>query len=117
MKKILQVVGALGVGGDTVAIMNMAKSLDREKYQMDFLSYACYANEQFVNAYRKEGGCVFLFPADVRKMGFFKSFWRTYKLLRQQKYDIVHVHTSFQSAIILCAAFFAGFFFSAMVST
>lgn len=108
MKKILQVVGALGIGGDTVAIMNMAKSLDKNKFQMDFLSYECYANKYFIDTYRKDGGYVFLLPADVRKMGFLKSFCQTYKFLKRQKYDIVHVHTSFQSSIVLCAAYFAG---------
>lgn len=108
MKKILQVVGALGVGGDTVAIMNMAKSLDKNEFKMDFLSYECYANKHFVDTYRKDGGYVFLLPADVRRMGFLKSFYLTYKFLKRHKYDIVHVHTSFQSAIILCAAYLAG---------
>lgn len=108
MKKILQVVGALGAGGDTTAIMNMARYLDSLEFQMDFLSHRNMINEKFVEEFRNNGGVVHLVEGDVRKMGFFKYYSAVYKILKAGNYDIVHVHTSFQSAVVLLAAQIAG---------
>lgn len=108
MKKILQVVGALGVGGDTTAIMNMARYMDHSEFQMDFLSHESIINNSFVEKYRSEGGVVHLVEGDMREMGVLKYYKAIYKVLKGENYDIVHVHTSFQSAVVLFAARMAG---------
>ena len=108
MKKILQVVGALGQGGDTVAIMNMAKYIDPTEFQMEFLSHKSMINKSFTNDYCNKGGIIHLIDSDVRKMGFIKYYFAAYNLIKKGQYDVVHVHTSFQSIVVLLAAYNAG---------
>ena len=107
--KILHVIGYLGCGGDTTAVNNVRKYIDLigKKFQFDFVTHEGY-NKDFVNQLEKEKCKIYVLDGDVRKIGAYKYFKEIRKILKENQYDAVHFHTSFQSAIGLLAAYSCG---------
>lgn len=103
--KILQVIGKLGSGGDTSAVMTIMNEIEKNitNIKFDFLTHeGCDLNT--VQKLRENGHNVFILKGDVRKLGPIKYYFQVKKLLRENKYDVIHTHTSMQSGIILYAA-------------
>ena len=105
MKRVVHVVGFLGCGGDTTAIENVYNYIKKNKLdiQFDFITHrGC--NTEYVKKVRDNGSKVFILDGDVRKIGVFKYYLAIKKILRKERYDVIHFHTSFQSCIGLIAA-------------
>ena len=105
MKKILHVVGFLGNGGDTTAILNVlnAQENGNEQFMFDFITHdGC--DLELVEKLRKKGSNIFILEGDVRKIGVLKYYRLILSILKNNKYDIIHFHTSFQSCVGLYAA-------------
>lgn len=103
--RIVHVVGFLGNGGDTSAIMNIYDYIKKNKlpYKFDFITHkGC--DLKFVKKVEEMGSKVFILDGDVRKQGFFKYYKNIKKILKENKYDAIHFHTSFQSFVGLIAA-------------
>lgn len=103
--KVLHVVGFLGKGGDTTAIMNIYNYMKEKKNNItfDFLTHdGC--NQSTVKMLEEDGCKVFILDGDVRKMGTIKYYKKIKKILKSNNYDAIHFHTSFQSCIGLMAA-------------
>lgn len=109
MKKILHVIGYLGMGGDTSVVLNVKKMMDEEQYSFDFLTHEG-ARLELVKYLRKCGSNVYILPGDVRKLGPIKYYKKVLEILRKIPftYDAIHVHTSMQSGLALAAAKHAG---------
>lgn len=98
-------IGFLGNGGDTSAIMNVYEYVLKNNldYKFDFITHKG-ADVDFIKKLEKSGTRVFVLDGDVRKMGLIKYYFAIKKILEQNKYDAIHFHTSFQSFVGLIAA-------------
>lgn len=103
--RVLHVVGHLGKGGDTTAILSVNNYIKKnnEKYIFDYITHnGCDMN--LVNKLKDEGSKIYILDGDVRKIGPFKYYKAIKKILKENRYDNIHFHTSFQSCIGLLAA-------------
>lgn len=108
MKKvrILHVVKVLNRGGAETMIMNIFRNIDKSKVQFDFL---CLSKKD--GDYEKEilelGGNIYKLP-DPKEQGRFKEFHDIYKLMKENKYNVVHSHIMFYNGFINLIAFLVG---------
>ena len=86
MKRLLCIVGSLNAGGAETFLMKIYRSLDREKYQMDF----CVANSEkgvYEDEIRSMGGKVFVIPC---KSDGFRPFRKAlYNVVKNEGYKNV----------------------------
>jgi capsular polysaccharide biosynthesis proteinCps4H len=98
--KVLQVVATMNMGGIENFLMNLYKSIDREKVQFDFL---ILNNEN--NIFEKEieelGGKVFKIES-IKKAGYSK-FLKNLKYFFKEKteYKVIHSHYNIMNGIVL----------------
>ena len=101
---VAQIIGKWLGGGVEAVVMNYYRHIDRSKIQFDFI-----CDEDSTNIPYKEieslGGRVILIPSYQKA---FKYHMELKKILRNNKYKIVHSHISTMSFFSLCAAKFAG---------
>ena len=104
-KKILHVVGHLGNGGDTRSIINVLDYINHNNcdYTFDFLTHEGY-NVKFVNELKKSNIKVSVLEGDARIIGPIKYYRLLVDFFRNNSYDAVHFHTSFQSFVGIIAA-------------
>lgn len=103
--RVLIVAGAMDVGGIENQLMHLLRRADRDRFQIDFTSTdpgAFYLDE-----IRSLGGKVHLIPR-ARTQGLAAYCRGLFKVLRENRYDIIHSHELFHSGIVLALAFFAG---------
>lgn len=103
---ILQVVGAMNCGGAESMIMNLFRSIDKEKFQFHFLYYTndkCYYDDEI----KYLGGTIHrLSPfSQSNIMIIIKDLQ---DLMRKQSIDVVHAHTSLSIGVVMYAARRAG---------
>lgn len=107
MKRILHVVGGMGLGGTETYLMNIYRNIDRNKLQFDFVTYDANNKNNF---YEKEvidlGGGIFELHS-VNKWYFLKSIIDIRKILLQNEYCAIHAHTKYNSGIAMIAAWLA----------
>ena len=97
MKRILQIVDSMGLGGIQSFIMNVYRSIDREKIQFDFLLHH-RPNNSYDEEILKMGGKIFYLPA--RNEGINKNRRALYEFFKNHKeYEVVHEHESSLSYI------------------
>ena len=103
--KILIVAGAMDVGGIENQLMHLLRRADKSKFQIDFTSTD--PNAYYLAEIRALGGSVHLIPrAKTCGLGAYcRGLWR---VLRENRYDIVHSHELFHSGIVLLLAKLAG---------
>lgn len=101
---VLQLIGALGCGGDTSAVLNAVGAYADDEIHVDFITHE-RAVPSFVEKMRNEGHRVAVLDGDVRKLklGYSKAFVNAVEETGVQ-YDVLHTHTSLQSGIALGAA-------------
>lgn len=101
MKKVLIVVGKLYIGGAERVCRNIGIFADPDRFQIDYLVFG-----ETVGAYEPElleKGCRIWHIASPGEG--YRKFWRKLKsLIRENRYDVVHCHTMFNSGIVLRAA-------------
>lgn len=103
--KILIVAGAMDVGGIENQLMHLLRRCDKAQFQIDFTSTkpdACNLEE-----IRALGGRVHLIPG-TRSAGLIPHCRGLWRVLRENRYDIVHAHELFHSGIVLFLAKLAG---------
>lgn len=102
-RKVLQVLATLNRGGIETWLKDVIINYNKERFQIDFLltkeegSYAPVVKEYNSNIY--------IIPLNK---DFFKFTIDLYKILKKQKYDVVHAHPHFFSGYICLIAFIAG---------
>jgi glycosyltransferase involved in cell wall biosynthesis len=80
----------LAIGGLQQVVVNICKTIDREKYDVSVL---CLRNlGEYVPEIEKLGIKVFLLP--LKNSTDYLSFLKVAKILRQQKIDVIHTHNS-----------------------
>lgn len=110
MKKRILMVSCegLGNGGVQNVMMNIIRNLSHE-YSFDMLLFTdgkrCFDDEM------EKYGIIHRIPNKKTRVDyyirFFRIFYGTYKLLKQNNYDIIHCNNAYESGICLLAAFWA----------
>jgi glycosyltransferase involved in cell wall biosynthesis len=104
MIRVLHVVGGLNVGGTETWLAKGLESIDRERYQFDFLVHG-----QGPQHYRAEleakGANILSSPDSRRPLSYVHGLWR---ILRANRYHVVHAHTYCFSGVVLATAALAG---------
>ena len=105
-KRILQVISGPQIGGVETMLMNIYRHVDRKKIQFDFTNhiddFSGYYDE--INAL---GGKVHqILP--IRRIGVFKYINNIRKLVKNNKYQIVHSHISINNCFVLFGAWLGG---------
>lgn len=104
MKRILHIVGGMGLGGTETFLMNIYRNLNREEVQFDFV---IYKGNEHKSHYEEEikilGGKILLLPNPSIKKPFI-TILRLKKILVDNQYIAVHTHTKFNSGFALIAA-------------
>ena len=109
MIKVLHIIRSLNAGGIGAFLMNVYRHLDRERYQFDFAVTSGGMGE-----YGKEiiesGGNIFFISDNYNEhiSDGLSQLLTCYKLMRKEKYDIVHSHYYFANAYFLLIAKIAG---------
>lgn len=97
MKRILQIVDSMGLGGIQSFIMNVYRVIDKEKIQFDFLLHNKPENS-YDDEILKMGGRIYYLPA--RSEGIKKNKCALDDFFRKHKeYEVVHEHESSLSYI------------------
>lgn len=97
MERVLQIVDSMEMGGIQAFIMNVYRSIDREKVQFDFLVHHM-TDGPFYQEIESKGGKVYCLPA--RNEGVFKNKTALREFFNEHKeYRVVHMHESSLSYI------------------
>lgn len=110
MKKILHVVGGMDRGGAESYIMNTLRNLDRKKFHCDILTFLKprEGDKYVYEDELKELGVKIIRISDNRFRHPKKFIEDVQKVLTDGKYDAIHSHIDFMSALTLTAARKAG---------
>lgn len=107
-QRILHVVGAMNRGGAETMIMAMYRSLDRDKYQFDFLEFSS-GESDYSEEIRSLGGRIFHCNWDQSPFRVFSTMKGLSKVISDEgPFMAVHSHVLFASGIVLAAAASAG---------
>jgi len=105
--RVLHFQGRMGRGGAETFMMNTYRNIDRNKIQFDFLIYHDFKNTTpYNNEIEKLGGRIFSVPNP--KKNIFAYILAVKKLLRDEKFDIVHNQVFFGGGLNLWLASEAG---------
>lgn len=102
--KVLQVFDSLEIsGGVQSVIMNMVRSFDQEKVQIDFAVYDAPEIDTYEQEVKGLGVRIFkvMNISEAGIFGFYKQFLEFFK---ENHYDVVHAHNLLHNGIILLAA-------------
>jgi glycosyltransferase involved in cell wall biosynthesis len=102
--RVLQVVHGLGPGGIETWLLNVLRAIDRNHFQMDFVTSApepCFYDD----AVRQLGAKIHFCPAPQSPWVYAPALFKT---IRKEKYDVVHTHLDHFSGFVLRVAELAG---------
>ncbi len=102
--KVLQVFDSLEIsGGVQRVIMNMVRSIEGEKVQIDFAVYDAPEKDTYEQQAKELGVRIFKVKnvSEAGLFGFYKQFLAFFK---ENHYDVVHAHNLLHNGIILLAA-------------
>lgn len=108
--KILHVIGGMDRGGAESYIMNTIRNIDHKKYKFDILTFMAprEGDKYFYEDELKELGVNIIRVKDNRFRHPLKFIEDVQKILKDGKYDAIHSHIDFMSALTLTAARKAG---------
>lgn len=96
--KILYFMDGIGNGGGIQEmVIKWMQNIDREKFQIDILSYNRVNKDNFRERVAALGGKVFIIESFQNPKTFIKSIWQTKDFFHKNKYDILHAHSSCHS--------------------
>lgn len=98
MKKILNVIGRLNIGGAEINAMNILRHINRTKYDYHFLVFQADQPDDMEKEAKDLG-------ATIKKIQEpkldYKAFVKEFdELLKNEKYDVVHVNTLWNTGLI-----------------
>lgn len=101
--RVLHIVGSMGLGGIETMIMNLYRNLDRTRVDFDFA-----INGDRGGYYEKEAVSLGakLYHLTKRSDSLWKNQRELYRIVRKNKYDILHFHT--QNAFLTSLQILAG---------
>ena len=102
--KVLIIAGTMGVGGIENQMMHLLRNADKDKFQIDFTS--TIPDAYYRDEIEALGGKYIQIPHMGRHV--LRYCRALYRLMKQEKYDIVHSQELFHSGIVLAVARAAG---------
>lgn len=105
MVKVLQVIGSLDRAGAETMLMNIYRHLDQTQVVFDFVVYGEKKGDYEDEAISLGASIIHL---QVPQKGYLHFYRNMQKIMRRGGYDAVHVHTLFNSGLVLRAARRAG---------
>lgn len=103
--KVAEYIGIFGTGGIEHVVLQLFQHIDHQKFEIDFVidfrqEVAC---EEEI--YSNNGRIRSIFPAAGEVTKAYQKVlkaWYFYRLLKKEKYDIVHMHLSYPSTLLYC---------------
>ena len=108
MKRVLQVVGKMNIGGAEQLVMNVYRNIDRTKVQFDFLTFYEKGESGYFDEEIKSLGGKIINIKPPKPFDFFGSVKAVRQVLSAKKYDAIHTHIGNNAAFALIAAKQAG---------
>jgi glycosyltransferase EpsF len=105
-QRILHIVSTMGRGGTETLLMNVYRNIDTSQVQFDFVSHGM-KQDDYEEEIRTLGGKVYKINS-LGKSGPILYLYKLIKLIKQNNYEAVHIHTDFQSGFPALAAKLAG---------
>nr|WP_308668690.1 glycosyltransferase family 1 protein [uncultured Agathobacter sp.] len=99
MKKVLQVIGKLKIGGAENVAMNLYRYIDRTKFEFHYLVYGDLVGE-YEEEVIKMGGKVIHINYEPKNQKKFKSDFENV-IKKNGPYDVIHAHMMFHNGIVL----------------
>lgn len=99
--RVLHVISALDGGGVENMLMNYYKNMNHEKIKFDFVVHSSSVGileKEFLNYGSK------VWHVTPKKENIFKTIQQINKIIKQEKYKIVHIHQDFSSVLPLIIA-------------
>lgn len=100
--KVLQVVSSMNPGGVEKNIYEYYSHIDHVRYHFDY-TFFIEPNGTMKHEFEKLGSRVYQLP---KKRHVFKCIHTLRKIIKKNKYDIIHIHLSYDSTIPLLASLF-----------
>ena len=97
-KRVLQVLGSLNRGGAETFIMNVYRSINKEKMQFDFIVH-CQEDGDFSDEIISMGGKIYKCPKYTGKNHFLYVMWWKKFFSEHSEYDIIHSHVRSTASI------------------
>lgn len=104
--KVLEVISKTHRGGIETMLMNINRNIDHDKYILDFTSFVEEKSDYDDEIEALGGKVIHLKPN--REIGAIKYISQMRKLLKKEKYDVVHSHITINNSMVLLAAMLAG---------
>lgn len=92
MKKVLEIIGSLKIGGQEKVGKEIGLHIDRNKYEIQYL---VFDENRGTYEYELETAGIKVFHLSEPSKGYIQFLKNLYKLMRENSYDIVHAHTMF----------------------
>lgn len=99
--------GIGNAGGIQEMAIKWMENIDRERFQIDILSYNTGKKDNYTERVNALGGQVFIINTYM-KGNPFKSFIQTIYFFKENKYDILHAHSSSKAFFVMLFAKWAG---------
>lgn len=103
--KVAEYIGIFGTGGIEHVVLQLFQFIDHETFQIDFVIDFAQEVACREEIYSNNGRILSIFskPGVITK-GYqkFLKAWYFYKLLKREKYDIIHMHISYPSTLLYC---------------
>ena len=107
-KRVLHIVGKMNLGGTESFLMNIYENIDRSKIQFDFLTYyEKNENGYFDKKITSLGGKIYSLNFLPSKNPI-KAFLELKRIIKKNKYKIIHAHTTYNSGYAVLASFMLG---------
>lgn len=103
--RVLHIVKVMNHGGAETMIMNLYRNIEREKVQFDFL-YLSNESGEYDREIINLGGRIY--KVQSPENGRIKNMKEIFKLLKTQKFSIIHSHISYYSGFVCLIAYMAG---------
>lgn len=101
-KKIIHVIASMNIGGAETFLMNVLKNTDINKYELIFVCYG-YGENDYENDIEQLGGRIVKISVP-KEIGYIKHMKELKKLFIDEKPDVVHAHTYYNSAFPMLVA-------------
>ncbi len=100
--KILHVIAGMDRCGAETFLMNVFRNINRNKFEFYFL---CYGEKKYdyEEEIEKLGGYIIRIPS-LKQSGLIEYIKNLNQLIKEKKFDVIHTHTYFNSAIPLLIA-------------
>lgn len=105
MKTILNVNYNMNIGGIETFLMSIYRNIDKNKYRIIFL---CYEKNQYYEKEIVTSGSKIYYISSPKKVGFIKYYKSLKKIIQEEKIDIIHINTYYNSIYSLIPAWVCG---------